>query len=336
MTADNGPMPVELLRDQRGIYGIGVSDLFDFEAMAWSCGIEPEPYTFERPPTALILRPDRLPDTTPRGAVLQKIAGGFRRGPFMRTHEERLRQFIHHEALNRAGLPWPPRNDHRICAWWSADKKQQARNRGIYHGLRQFSLHVVNHLIGSGARGSGRCRRRQGGAALYVRAPREHLPRRRAQPSRPSIDRDVPGSGARDLRGALASPQVWRAAVEPSDTERFQAGTRSRRTEPPQNRGDQSRRSRRPPARRRRRDGYSDGAAPYQAGRGALSDRGALQHPGLLTLHAGHGAERADLVARRAVGAQQGERRIRRMGREACAANSRKPQPRRRRPWRYR
>jgi hypothetical protein len=147
---DGEPHPVELLRDQRGIYGIGVSDSFDFEAIAWSCGIEPEPRTFERSPCALILRPDRLLDGRPRGAVLQKIAGGFRRGPFMHTHEEQLRRFIHHEALNRAALPWPPRHDPFGSAqWWSADKKQQARNRGIYHGLRQFSLRVVNRLIGA-------------------------------------------------------------------------------------------------------------------------------------------------------------------------------------------
>jgi hypothetical protein len=149
---DGAPHPVELLRDRRGVYGVGVSDLFDFEATAWSCGIEPEPHTFERPPGALILRPDRLPDSRPRGAVLQKIAGGFRRGPFMRTHEEQLRRFIHHEALNRAALPWPPPPGDRpsgLPGWWSADKKQQARNRGIYHGLRRLSLHVVNHLIGA-------------------------------------------------------------------------------------------------------------------------------------------------------------------------------------------
>ena len=35
-------MPVELLRDRRGVYGIGVSDLFDHEAAAWPCGIEPQ------------------------------------------------------------------------------------------------------------------------------------------------------------------------------------------------------------------------------------------------------------------------------------------------------
>src|SRR5215471_10538204 len=103
-------MPVELLRDQRGVYGIGVCVLFDIEAVAWSCGIEPEPCTFERPPGPLILRPNRLPGTEPRGAVLQKITGGFRRGPFMRSHEEQLRKLIHHEALNRAGLRWPPQH----------------------------------------------------------------------------------------------------------------------------------------------------------------------------------------------------------------------------------
>ena len=152
----DAPHPVELLRDQRGVYGIGVSDLFDFEAVAWSCGIEPEPYTFERSPRALILRPDRLLDGRPSDAalemaVLQKIAGGFRRGPFINTHEEQLRRFIHHEALNRAALPWPPPQDGPIgfAQWWSADKKQQARNRGIYHGLRRLSLHVINNLIGA-------------------------------------------------------------------------------------------------------------------------------------------------------------------------------------------
>ena len=152
MKDDGAPHPVELLRDQHGIYGIGVSELFDFEVVAWSCGVELDPFTFEGSPAALILRPDWFADNSPRGAVLQKIAGGFRRGPFMRSHEERLRQFIHHEALNRNGLPWPPQHlspGERAGVWWSTDKQQQARNRGIYHGLRQLSLHVVNHLIGA-------------------------------------------------------------------------------------------------------------------------------------------------------------------------------------------
>jgi hypothetical protein len=125
----DGPMPVELLRDGRGIYGIGVSD------------------TFEHPPGPLILRPDRFVDTEPHEAVLQRIVGGCRRGPFMRSSEEKLRQFIHHEALNRAGLPWPPSNSFRV-RWWATDKRKQARNRRVYHGLRILSLRVINNLIG--------------------------------------------------------------------------------------------------------------------------------------------------------------------------------------------
>jgi hypothetical protein len=147
MRAFTEAKPVELLRDQRGVYGIGVADSYDYEAHAWACGVEDltceDHYSC---PASLILRPDRLSGSRKwrKGAVLQKIAGGFRRGPFMRSHEEGLRQFIHHKALNRAGLPWPPDNER----WWSSDKKRQAHNRGIYHGLRQFSLCVINDLIG--------------------------------------------------------------------------------------------------------------------------------------------------------------------------------------------
>jgi hypothetical protein len=84
------PMPVELLRDGRGIYGIGVSDWFDYEAVCWSCGIEPDPYiTVGRPPTDIIQRPDRFSsrrdDIAGGHAVLQKISGGFSKGPFRQS-----------------------------------------------------------------------------------------------------------------------------------------------------------------------------------------------------------------------------------------------------------
>ena len=142
-------MPVELLRDARGIYGIGITEPHDLEALAWSCGIDTEKTYILRPPPPLILRPDCL-ERAKRphgyGAALQKIVGGFRHGPFEHTAEERLRQFIHHEALQRAGLPWPPRDDRE--RWWSNDKAQQARNRGVYHGLRLLSVGVINRLIG--------------------------------------------------------------------------------------------------------------------------------------------------------------------------------------------
>jgi hypothetical protein len=151
MIDGDAPHPVELLRDGRGVYGIGISELFDIEAVAWSCGVEPEAWgflTFEHVPNALILRPDWFADTKPHRAALQKISGGFRHGPFEHTIEESLRRFIHHEALNQAGLSWPPPPQQEGVRWWSKDPKQQARNRRIYHGLRHLSLYIINKLIG--------------------------------------------------------------------------------------------------------------------------------------------------------------------------------------------
>jgi hypothetical protein len=90
----SNPMPVELLRDGRGVYGIGISDFYR--------KVRPPAYDLKKPHT-LILRPDRFDDTPPAGAVLQKIIGGFRRGIFHDSLEENLRRFLHHEALRRAG-----------------------------------------------------------------------------------------------------------------------------------------------------------------------------------------------------------------------------------------
>jgi hypothetical protein len=142
-------MPVELLRDTRGIYGIGITELHDLEALAWSCGVDTEQTCIPRAPPPLILRPDCL-ELAKRpygyGAALQKIVGGFPHGPFENTAEEGLRRSIHHEALRRAGLQWHP--IHRRERWWSNDKAQQARNRRVYHGLRHLSIGVINRLIG--------------------------------------------------------------------------------------------------------------------------------------------------------------------------------------------
>jgi hypothetical protein len=52
--------PVELLRDRRGIYGIGVSDAYDIEALAWACGADPKDTWQIRRVSNLILRPDML------------------------------------------------------------------------------------------------------------------------------------------------------------------------------------------------------------------------------------------------------------------------------------
>jgi hypothetical protein len=132
----NSSLRIELLRDRRGVYGIGCPET------PWLCNAYQPAWRW--PPNLLILRPDRFDGTKPRDAVLQKITGGFRRSIFGRSIEEQLRRHIHHEALRRAGLPWPRRRPER---WWSTDKIQQIRNRGIYHGLRLLSLHVINDLI---------------------------------------------------------------------------------------------------------------------------------------------------------------------------------------------
>jgi PcfJ-like protein len=143
--------PVELLRDRRGIYGIGVSDAYDIEALAWACGADPKDTWQIQRVDNLILRPDMLQFAKwcHRGsfAVLQKITSGFRHRMFTPSHEESLRRVIHHEALIRARLPWPFPDEEGI-KYWSRDKTQQDRNRRIYHGLRLQSLHIINKLIG--------------------------------------------------------------------------------------------------------------------------------------------------------------------------------------------
>jgi hypothetical protein len=136
MTLSATKHPVELLRDRRGIYGIGIAKGVDIEY----------------PPKNILLRPDRLGEIEDSyfatGAIFQRITGGFRHGMFARTSEEMLRRKVHHEMLGRAGLAWPPPQESGRDRWWGADKEQQIRNRNIYHGLRLGSLSVINRLIG--------------------------------------------------------------------------------------------------------------------------------------------------------------------------------------------
>lgn len=131
---------VDLLRDGRGVYGIGVPDAIDHRELAIACGRDSE--VWQPPPPALILRPDMLavPEPPyPSKAALQKITGGFRHGMFSHCIEEHLRKLIHYWMLHTAGLPWPP--DGPPVRYWSTDAKQQARNRQIYHGLRRLGRH---------------------------------------------------------------------------------------------------------------------------------------------------------------------------------------------------
>jgi hypothetical protein len=137
------PLPVEILRDRHGVFGVGVPAQHDIESLALACGVERITY-HHHTPLPLIFRPDRLV-YQPGYAVLQRIPGG--RGPFRHCREEALRSHIHHQALRRAGLSWPP-PESRDLRWWSRDHKQRHRNRQIYHGLRRFSLSIINRMIG--------------------------------------------------------------------------------------------------------------------------------------------------------------------------------------------
>lgn len=153
---DNDAHPVELLRDGRGIYGLGIPEGFEtYEDAALRCGIKPGPWA--GPPRPLILRPDRIRDLKPpKGcAVLQMItSGGLRGGPFRSSHEEALRDFIHREKLEhliarrhtefraqRAGYP--------LWQWiLDGNEEQKDSKHRIYHGLRIQSQRIINSLIG--------------------------------------------------------------------------------------------------------------------------------------------------------------------------------------------
>src|SRR5262245_34835916 len=140
---------VDLLRDARGVYGIGVPGDVDRHELAIVCGHGWETSSNWQPPP-LILRSDMLAVPEPHSffkAALQKITGGFRHGMFSHCIEEHLRKLIHYQMLNTAGLPWPPES--LRVRYWSTDKKQQARNRQIYHGLRRGSLALINKLMGA-------------------------------------------------------------------------------------------------------------------------------------------------------------------------------------------
>ena len=123
-------LPVQLLRDGKGVFGIGVAQ----HALG------------DVPAQNFILRPDRFHESVLSRAALQMIVGGFRRGPFFLTQEESFRQIIHHDLLRKNGLAWPPPHDFQI-SYWSRDPQQKRRNREIYYGLRLGSLSIVNRLI---------------------------------------------------------------------------------------------------------------------------------------------------------------------------------------------
>jgi hypothetical protein len=125
--------PVQLLRDGKGIYGIGV---------------------IEEPHCDILLRPDRLVYEKiefPHAALQMITAARHRSRLFKNCREEWLRTSIHEEMLRRAGLygdrVHPQGCDGTWGKFWSLDPKEQTKNRAKYHGLRRASVCVINRLI---------------------------------------------------------------------------------------------------------------------------------------------------------------------------------------------
>lgn len=144
-------MRVELLRDRKGVYGIGpvrpVEPVAEAPLIPRPILPHPQRPSWAEPvahpgwadPPPLILRPDRFHDCPVKGsrAVLQMITGGF---PFWHSSEERLRQIILQEALKRAGLA--------PCCFWQDIREKTTNNRRIFFGLLRSSQRVINTLIG--------------------------------------------------------------------------------------------------------------------------------------------------------------------------------------------
>jgi PcfJ-like protein len=118
---------VELLRDGKGVYGVGVHHSAKGQSS----------------PAKLILRSDRLQEASTTNAALQMIPSGGGRGVFKHVIEEQLRRHIHYDLLSRRGLKAPSDDKH----FWSSDPHQQAVNRQLYHGLRRASETIINRII---------------------------------------------------------------------------------------------------------------------------------------------------------------------------------------------
>ena len=137
MTNQNVVHPVQLLRDRKGIYGIGVAEEFK---------------RLDFPSPEIVLRPDLLAYESKwlPSAALQMMPAR-RHKIFEYCAEEELREVIHQEMLRRAGLLINDRHvekpDGTWGNFWATDHAQEAVNRRLYHGLRRASLRVINKLI---------------------------------------------------------------------------------------------------------------------------------------------------------------------------------------------
>ena len=125
--------PVDLLRDDKGIYGIGK--------------IADDPSGSR----TLILRPDRFVDAgASTSAALQMLPGGGPHCFFNRSIEAHFEKEIYCGMLERAGFMGkdrPRRPDGSLGAWWTKDPEQENVNRKKYFGLPKAARTVLNRLI---------------------------------------------------------------------------------------------------------------------------------------------------------------------------------------------
>ena len=121
---------VELLRDGRGVYGVGTVGL---------TGTDAEYFNYQLP-----LRPDTLDGTErPYGQTAYHAIPDL---PLFRKITERsLITNLVWAMQARAGFPH--RQHHPNCSWWSDDPEQQLANRRSYWGRKRMAWAIVNALI---------------------------------------------------------------------------------------------------------------------------------------------------------------------------------------------
>lgn len=121
---------VELRRDRRGVYGVGMVGLGDSES--------------ERHDVQFILRPDVQEEANYRPQT------AFHPIPdmpiFRRTTEFDLIGKLVRGMQARAGFPH--QQGHMMGSWWSEDAEQQTANRKAYWGRKRKAWRIVNALIG--------------------------------------------------------------------------------------------------------------------------------------------------------------------------------------------
>ena len=176
-------LPVQLLRDGKGIYGIGIVDDDD------------------RLQGAMILRPDRLSESRVDRAALQMIPAGSEHAPFRLMFEECMRASIHLGMLARKGLDWPRRS--RVVVGRSCAKSAQPQH------LPRSEASVAEGCQSPdqrSARPGRRSERARAGAAVPAHRSQLHLPCDRAESSGVAADRNLSRAWARNIQKGFASP----------------------------------------------------------------------------------------------------------------------------------